>query len=137
MVLVSDPFEDQFSCNDDLERKTRNVIGQFAARRCRQLGLATHVPLSKITYDDVEMVSRERYYHPRTTSVGEMLVGYQLTVMDDAFQAKLDQRITDAMVQRRLTKTGVVSGGVLLGVTFLFGVFRFAARKSPDPLRIG
>jgi hypothetical protein len=136
VVLVSDPFVDRFACDEDLERRTRDAILQAARQRCRQRGLPLDLAL-QITYDEIDIVSRERHYQSRATSLGDMIQGYQLTVMDDAFQAKLDKRIVDAMVDRRLATTGVFSGSVLLGVSLLFGVFRFAARKSPDPLRVG
>jgi hypothetical protein len=133
LVLVSDPFEDRFACNADLERRTQRAIVQLAHERCRQQGLPSELPI-KVTYDEIGMVSRERFYQLRPSSVGDMLQGYQLTVLDDAFQRKLDLRIKDAVVDRRLTTTGIVSGGTLVVVSMLFGAFRFVARKAPDPL---
>ncbi len=133
LVLVSDPYEDRFACDEDLERRTRGVIEQAARQRCRQHGLPMTLPIN-LTYGEIGMVSRQRYYQPRLTSVGEMLQGYQLTVLDDAFELKLDRRIADAVVDRRLATTGMLSGSVLGIVSVLFGVFRWAARTTPDPL---
>jgi hypothetical protein len=135
-VLVSDPFDDRFACDDDLDRRTRAAIVEYARRRCMRLGLPTHLPL-RFSYDELDMVVRERHYQPRTTSLGEMVQGYQLTVIDDTFETILDRQIADAMVADRLTATGAVSGVVLAGVSLLYSVFRFAARKAPDPLSVG
>jgi hypothetical protein len=133
MVLTSDPFEDRFACNEDLERRTRELILGVARERCRQQGLPGDLPI-RVTFDEIGMVSRERFYQTRPTSLGDMVQAYQLTIMDDGFQGKLDQRIRDAVVDRRLIATGLASGGVLAVVSLLFGGFRFLARKAPDPL---
>jgi hypothetical protein len=133
LVLVSDPFEDRFACNADLERRTQQAIVQLAHERSRQQGLPSDLPI-KVTFEEIGMVSRQRFYQLRPSSVGDMLQGYQLTVLDNDFQSKLDQRIKDALVDRRLTATGIFSGSTLVVVSLLFGAFRLVARKAPDPL---
>jgi hypothetical protein len=133
MVLTTDPFEDRFACNEDLERRTRELILGVARERCRQQGLPGDLPI-RVAFDEIAMVARERFYQTRPTSLGDMVQAYQLTVVDDGFQTKLDQRIRDAVVDRRLIATGFASGSVLAVVSLLFGGFRFLARKAPDPL---
>jgi hypothetical protein len=133
MVLVSDPYEDRFACDEDLERRTRDVLLQAARHRCRQRGLPTDLPI-EVTFEEIGMVSQQRHYQRRETSLGDMVQAYQLTVLNDAFQAKLDRRIDYATVDQRLVATGLFSGGVLAVISLLFGALRFAARKAPDPL---
>ena len=84
-----------------------------------------------VTYDEIGMVSQQRHYQTRSTSVGDMLQGYQLTVMDDAFQAKLDRRIADAVVDRRLAATGLASGSVLVVVSLLVRCVSFRGTQGP------
>ena len=133
VVLESDPFEDRFGCDEDLDRRTRFVINQAAVQRCRQRGLPMDLNV-RIGYDEIRMVAQERHYTTRTTSMGEMLQGRQLTVLDDTFLARLDRRIVDAVVDRRLVAAGIVSGSALLAVSLMFGAFRFVSRKDVDPL---
>ena len=132
-LLVSDPFEDHFACNKDLEQRTAAAIELAARERCRQRQLPEDLSID-ITFDEIAAVSHERFYRKRSTSMGDMLQAYQLTVLNDEFNKKLDQRIEQAVVHRRLAATGVGSAGVLLVVSLLFGTFRFVSRKSPDPL---
>ena len=54
---------------------------------------------------------------------------HQLVVFDQEFCRVLDRRVSEAVIGRRLSQTGVFSGGVLLLVGSLFGILKGASRR--------
>ena len=128
-VLVSDLFETRDECEQDLQHRIRAAIESFAERHCRQLGIAPRLPLP-IQPEDIRQVSRERFVDVVPTSVGPMKRVHQLVVFNEEFRRVLDRRVSEAVIGRRLSQTGVFSGGVLLLVGSLFGILKGASRRQ-------
>lgn len=131
-VLVTDPFDNRFLCEDDMRKLTQVAVGAFA----RQLADHQNIPLIGdliLTDDELAKVSHDRFYALRPTSMGEMTQLYQLTVFGDRFREDLLGRVEQTIVERRVVTVSLASGSVLLGLLGLFGMFRYGARKTPDP----
>jgi hypothetical protein len=132
LVIVSDPFDNRFDCDRQLNERTREALQRYAQEYCRSVDMPGEVVIRVLT-DEIQSVTRDRYYALRPTSLGDMNQAYQLTVFDTAIQGKLAQRMAETVVDRRLQLAGTVSGGVLAVVSLLYGASRFAARKAADP----
>lgn len=135
MTLVSDPFDNRFDCDRDLDSRTRLALRQFAREYCDSLSLPLDLELS-VRPQDLAAVNKQRHYALRETSVGTMQQAYQLTVFDEEVRQSLQDRIHDALAERRLAATGVFSGGVLSLVSIVYGICRFSARKARDPFAV-
>jgi hypothetical protein len=128
-VLVSDPFETGQECDQDIQRRMIAAIQRFADRQCQQIGAPRGLNLP-VQAEDLDLISQQRFVDVIPTSVGPMTQVHRMVVYDEDFRRILDRRISEAIVGRRLVRTGVFSGGVLLLVGSLFGILKGAARRQ-------
>ncbi len=134
-VLISEPFEIRSDCERDLDRKVAESVYRYACE------IAAHsdkfLPVSAGIHPEIaQLARREQYTKVHASSVGDMQVVYQLVVFDENVQRRVEDWVRAEGVHESLKRTTGVSAmalGLLAGV---FGIFRLAARRSPDPLNV-
>ena len=133
LVLVTDPFDNRFLCDGDMSRRVHFVVNAYAKQIADDLGLPAPHDL-KFNNHKLASVVHDRFYALRSTSMGAMTQLYQLTVFDEAFREDLVRRVEQSVIQRRVSIAGLLSGGLLVGLAGLCGLFRIVTHNSPDPL---
>lgn len=134
-VLISEPFEVRSDCERDLERKVAESVYRYACDVAA--GHQRFLPRSSSLNPQIaELARREQYTKVHASSVGDMQVVYQLLVFDENVQQRVDEWVRTQGVQETLKATTGLSAMALGVLASVFGIFRIAARRSPDPLSI-